>query len=430
MRLESAVYSSREGLDAHGKAISVIGDNIANTNTVAFRGSRVEFADLLPNGGECRDVAGIPSTGSGVSIQEIRELQEAGAIEFTGRPLDIAIDGNGYLLLGDASAPYLSKAGNLQIDREGYLVNSSGYRVLGRTGAAGDGLENGEEGDAEAGIALSEINMLDFGTVGRATTSAVLNGNLDSSAAISTPPANPNNFSDLGSAASYISNVDVFDSLGTRQSVSLYFFKTQANTWTVQGYVDGAAVGKESGIPEKIGEGEIQFTETGELPEGNQTLNLQTNYAGAAGSNVVVDLSQIKQQATSFNVGIVSQDGEAAGMVEGYEISKSGEVYALLDSGNRSLIATLQLGMVQNVDGLNRIGKNLYIATDVSGELNIGSPDTGGLGAISNSSLERSSVDISTEFVNLTLLQRGYQANSQVLSATMQMLRDAIAMLR
>jgi flagellar hook protein FlgE len=422
MRIESAIYASREGLDAHGKAISVIGDNISNSNTIGFRASRIEFADLmsggLVGGANGTENPSIPSTGSGVTVQQVRQLQTNGVIEYTSRDLDVAIDGNGFFLLGDPDQPLFSRAGNFEIDEDGYLASTQGYRVLGL-----------EAGSTE----LSHINMAKIELDGEPTTSAVMLGNLQSTAEVTEVPEDPETFTELNQSVSYAFNMDVYDSLGTRQDLSLYFFKTDANEWQAQAYVDGSQVGGESGVPVMIGEVSLSFNEEGELSAEAQeaaVLSAQTTFEGAAESNFTIDLTRLEQFAADPSMHIMERDGQAAGAVESYEFSSNGEIVAVLDSGSEVLVGTLQLGSVQNVDGLDRGGHGMYTETEVSGERRIGSADSMGFGSVVGSSLERSAVDISTEFVNLTLYQRGYQANAQVLSATNTILRDTINLMR
>ena len=414
MRLESAVCSSRSGLDSHGKAISVVGDNVANANTIGYKGSRTEFADLMPLGEVAGGTSGIPETGSGVMVQRVRQLYEAGYLEETGRALDVSVDGNGFFLVGDPASPFLTRAGNFQVSGEGYLVNGDNKQVLGYTGG---------------GTTLAPIDMVHANQTSTPTTTMQLGGNVDCTAAETAVPASPSTFSEIQQAASYSANVDVYDSLGASHGVALYFFKTGTNEWTVQGYVDAGEMGGEAGTPKLLGQTQIKFDTSG-IISGAASMNLQGTFTGAAPSNIAVDLAQMKQMATNSQISNVTRNGQPAGVIERYEIMDNGEILAYLEGGASVVLGVIQVADVWNEDGLVRAGSTLFKETENSGTRTVGQPGTSGLGSLREGSLEQSSVDISEEFVSLTVLQRGYQANSQILNAANQLLRDTISLMR
>ncbi len=417
MRIESALYTSKEGLDAHGQAISVIGDNISNANTVGFKGSRTEFSDLLAGGADSPYPDNLPTSGSGATVQSVRPMIfENGVIEVTGRTLDMAVDGNGFFMVGDPAAPKFTRAGNFEVSRDGYLETAAGDRVLGIQGAG------------EAAV-LGPIDMINVNLNGSPTASASIAGNLSSAAEIAEAPQNPASFGELNQAAAFSASIDVYDSLGASHPLSLYFFKTGAGQWQAQAYVDAGQTGGEAGRPQMVGQTVLNFDETGGLP-GEALLNAQFTFSGAQASNISVDLSQMNQFASESSISNVARDGQAAGSISGYEILEDGSVMAKLSSGTSILVGTLQLAKVPNLDGLNRAGDTLFTHTDAAGDLVMGAPGENGLGRLRGQSLERSTVDISKEFVDLVLIQRGYQANAQVLTQTNELLRQAIAMLR
>ena len=144
-RLESALFSTMAGLNGHSKAIAVLGDNVSNVNTVGYKRSRTEFVDIVTSLGNQSER--IASTGNGVHVPEIRQVHKAGVIEPTGRSLDMAIEGTGFFQVGDPTNPSLTRAGNFQVDEEGFLSTASGDRVLGV--AAGSTAEQGPEDPRE-----------------------------------------------------------------------------------------------------------------------------------------------------------------------------------------------------------------------------------------------------------------------------------------
>lgn len=421
MRLESAMYASREGLSAHGQAISVIGDNIANANTVAYKTSRVEFADLLPMGqGSLQSPPQAVLNGSGVKVSRVRQNFETGIIEPTGRALDVAIDGDGFFIVGAADNQRYSRAGNFSLGSDGILKDSNGLDVLGF-----------QAGSTE----LAPLNLQEIQLEATPTTEVVLNGNLSADEEIVEVLANPQSFREIGQAASYVSNFDVYDSLGALHTVTMAFYKTGPNAWTAQAYMDAGELGGEAGTPELVGDAlPITFGEDGRIAEADQANLLMTVNAaygnGAAAGNFTVNLGGFTQFAAPNQPSSLTQNGQAAGNVSQYEFLNNGEIYAQLDTGQTILVGTIQLATFANVDGLARAGNNLFTATADAGDAVTGSPGSGSFGTVSNFALERSSVDIATEFIDLLLYQRGYQANSQALTTSSDLLRETIGLMR
>jgi flagellar hook protein FlgE len=422
MRLESAIYSSREGITAHGNAISVIGDNISNVNTTGFKGARVEFSDLVSAGlgGPQNPGDGV---GNGVVIQTVRQLHTNGAIEQTGRALDLGIAGNGFFVVGDTSKHYYSRAGNFSINEEGMLVDGNGVTVLGYSGS-----------DTTT---LTTLNMRNVDTAGSPTSAVSLKANLPSTATATTLPNPIDSWSTLNEASSFLaSNLQVFDSLGAAHQMTVAFFKSENNKWTAQAFMDGSELeGGTANSPVSVSAAvSINFGSDGRIAEADQAAAvLQASPAfagGAAAGNFSIDLADLSQFASPGSVTAITQDGTGVGNIENYEIRDNGQIYASLSTGTPKLIGTLPLATFNNTDGLIRGGNGLYSTSQESGEEIVATAGTKGHGTLESGSLERSTVDIADEFVKLVLIQRGYQANSQMMSQTSQMLRDTIGLLR
>ncbi len=411
MRLETALTTSCQGLNVHGQAISVIGDNISNANTIGYRTSRSEFADILAGTVTPNGISN--GTTCGARMQCVRQMQENGVIESTGRGLDAAIQGHGFFIVGDPASPKLTRAGNFQISRDGFLETSTGNHVLGLTG------DNAELGD---------INLYELDLGGKATTAASLGGNLSSRSAVTAVPANPTSFKELDTAATFSTSMQIYDSLGESRNVSIYFSKTGTNTWTAQAYIDTKDTGSEDSAPKLIGQTNIKFDEYGKITEGN-TLTATATFTGAAASNINFDFSNMTQYATASNISNADADGQAAGNVTEYGINDKGEITATLDSGWTTVVAKLQIARVQNVDGLSRDGDGLFAIGNNVGEITIGTPGEAALGTIEGGALENSTVDMANEFVKLVLMQRGYEANSKVLSQVSDMVAATIALI-
>lgn len=423
MRLESALYTSREGIGAHGSAIAAIGDNISNVNTPGFKEQRVEFANLVADGISGGTTAVTESTGSGVKVSMVRSLHTPGAIEPTGRALDAAIDGEGFFVVGSADTPRYTRAGNFSIDASGNLVSGNGSQVLGFTVT-----------DGVPGTTLGAINMLNFDSNATPTSTAAIAGNLNSTSVVGTAPANPATFTELAAASSYVTGLDVVDSLGATHAITLSFTKTAPNTYTTQAYIDGADVGGVAGTPTLLGSVDIAFNATGTIDEANKAaaqIVMTPAYAGgAAAGNITLNLGDFTQYAATSTLGTVTQNGLQSSSLANYEFEDSGNVVAVLSNGERVTIANLALATFNNTDGLQKQGDNIFVASGAAGTADIGSAGTEARGSIQGNALERSTVDLANSFTSLVLMQRGYQANSRIMGTVDQMLDQAISLLR
>ncbi len=420
MRLESAINTSREGINAHGQAIAVVGDNISNASTPAFKRGRAEFADIMGEITDSRNSEVGATSGDGVSIRRTRLNFEAGAVDYTGRSLDVALSGNGFFMVGDPAAPQLTRLGNFQIAADGTLQTQSGEPVLGYQGA-----------DVAQ---LVPINMQQVNIQATATTTLELFGNIDASLPPSTPPPPGSAFSEINTAATFVASQSIYDSLGERHDVTVCFFKNSPNQWTVQSFVNGADTGAGAGVPVQVGQVVLNFDSSGQIDPANaasSAIQGTINWAnGAAASNLTIDLKAFTQFAGGSRVTNSTQDGRGGGEILAYDIDAKGGIYASLASGDRAQVGTLPVAVVQNVDGLQRQGNSLFGTTAESGQMQIGLAGQGATGELAPYSLESSNVDIANQFVELVIYQRGYQANSQVLSAANEMLKGTIALIR
>lgn len=420
MRIESALYASKEGLDSHGKAIAVIGDNVSNANTVGYKTSRVEFADLFPDGKDGRQSGALPSSGGGSAIARVRQIHETGVLEQTSRPLDVGIAGDGFFMVGDPTAPLFTRAGNFSVNEEGLLVTQDGEAVLGLQGT---------------GTTLGTLNVNSVELTGSATSLATVFGNLSSSLDTTTVPTNPATFAEINSTASFVHTVSATDSLGESHDVLLAFYKTGTNAWTAQAYMDGGEVGGTEGTPVQLGaNAALSFNSSGQILDSDAAAARITAAPaynnGAAAGNFVLDLSNFSQFASSSIVNGLSQDGRSAGNVKSFEFRNDGTLIAVLDSGTQYQVGKIQLAQFANTDGLERAGNATFRAGAAVGELTVSDPGAQGSGKLEGGSLERSTVDIAGQFINLVLFQRGYQANSQTLNAANQLIQNTLSLIR
>jgi flagellar hook protein FlgE len=419
------LFSGRSGIQSHGTAIAVLADNISNQNTVGFKAGRADFVDLLA--GSLGGGSGSISTGSGSAVKSVTRVLTQGTFEFTGRGLDLGIDGNGFLLVRDrVGVTYYTRAGNLSVDPDGKLLDQNGFEVLGYA-ANGSG-------------AITPLNVSERVAGDIATNGITLGGNLNATSDVSVPPLpiDTPTYTDLNNAEAFSANVDVFDSLGGKHGVRVSFYKTNAadRLWEAKLYVDGADVndpGATPGMPFEIGTINMQFGPNGLLVNPAAAIG-QTgliNWSnGSAAAALEVDLSRFTQFASSSNIDTLGQNGTGSGSVVGYNVTRNGDLVAQLDNGQTALIGTIALANFANNEGLRRVGGSLYAASSDSGEPIIGVPGVGTFGIIESGALELSTADMAADFIKLISLQRGFQGSSRIISSISDLLNEVVNLAR
>jgi len=420
MGIESAMRTSREGLTAFGQGLSVIGDNISNASTTGFKGQRTEFVALLGEKADDRGATVPAGAGDGVAVGNIRVDYGTGTTSPTDRPLDAALTGPGFFLVGDVKKPSLTRVGNFRVTNEGLLSTTEGLPVLGFSGR-----------DTEV---LGPINMNNLDIKSLPTTQIALFGNIDGGGRINEAPTNPTSFNDLSTNAAFVSTQTAYDASGGRHDIQLFYFRTAANQWNVQAYVNGDDVGQTADQPVLLGQVSFGFNSVGQIPteqQGQAVLNLNPAWAGgAAQTPFTISLGKLTQYAGGSRITNVQMDGQGTGDVVSFEIDGGGRIFGITANGDKLQAGTLALGLVTNNDGLQRQSDSLYEVTQDSGALRVGLATQGGRGGVQGGALELSNVDIPQQFVEMIVMQRGYQANSQVLSAASDLLKNTIAMIR
>jgi flagellar hook protein FlgE len=422
MGISSALYSGVSGLNTNSQAMTVIGNNLANTNTVGFKGSRTVFSDLLSS--TINGSGGTSQVGRGVNVSKVDSIFSQGTFETTESGLDVAIEGNGFFMLkeeGDDTT-YYSRAGAFRFDDDGYLVNPEGFRVQGQAYGADGILVPGDP----AAIQVQDVGLIQANP----TTEMTLNTNLDASSvspADEVPPVavfDPNN----PASFNYSSSTQVFDSLGNAHLVSTYFVKDPlpaTNSW--QWYYTVT-----DGLPAQ-GQGAlaapITFTNAGLLAGGGQDTIGPIDWGNGADPstiNITLDTTQFNSKSTVISQ---NQNGYAAGNLTGVTIDGEGAVSAAYSNGEVTPIANLVLGAFNNPGGLELVGSNLFTATTASGVPRIGLPGPE-LGKVFTNSLEQSNVDMGAEFVRMITVQRGFQANSKIITTVDELLGELINLKR
>ncbi|MEO8698631.1 MAG: flagellar hook protein FlgE [Kofleriaceae bacterium] len=418
MSITNSLYIGISGLIAHGDAISVVGDNIANASTVGFKRARASFSDLL--GGEL----GAQRMGGGVRLGASQTMYDQGAITQTGNPLDVAISGDGMFVVkgnhGGHPGQFYTRDGRFSLDNQGFAVDPRGLRVQGYT------INNGVKANNIGDLALGSRTSPPI-----ATASAKMAFHLDSSTPanpVPFDPANPDATSD------YATSITVKDSLGKDHHVDMYMRSNGGGGWEWHAMVDGGEVGGTAGTPQEIGSGSLAFNTDGTLQ--SQTVNASSvQFTGAAPQTIAYNFGDdiasggtgndgTTQTAGPNSVNSLDIDGRSGGTITDLVINDDGTVDGVFDNGDRFQIAQLAIAEFANQEGLERAGDGLLTETTASGQALIDVPGSGARGSLVSGALEASNVDLGTELVTLIAYQRAFQANAKTITTADEMMAD------
>lgn len=426
MTLQSSMFSGISGLSAAGTAMSVIGNNIANANTIGFKSGRALFADLVS-----AKAAGVSNNssqiGRGVRPSTVDNIFSQGTFENTESNTDLAIEGDGFFIARQAgnAANFYTRAGGFKFDEDGYLVNPTGMRVQGFALDA-DGNTTGDITDIQVATALNATPV--------ASDEVTLEANLNADAIVGpvfdeTTPTTTSNFA--------ISST-VFDSLGASHVLTTYFTKTAANAWDANVCVDDAEFGvvPPANALQIVGTQAMTFNPDGSLltPAAPGTFTttaaaLTWGNGSAQDQQLTYTIADMTQYANISNVSSQQVNGNGAGSLAGLSIDNDGNVIVTHTTGQPTAEFRLALARFQNPHGLAKQGDNMYSSTDNSGNPIIGTPGSG-VGKIFTFSLEQSNVDLAQEFVRMITTQRTFQANSRIITTTDEMLAELINLKR
>lgn len=428
MGVLSSLYTGVSGLAAQGEALGVIGDNIANANTVGFKASRAEFQDIVSK--SLKGILGGNQIGRGVKIGAVNPILVQGNVDATEKVTDLAIAGDGYFTLKGTDGDSFSRDGSFRFDKEGYLVTNDYQKV------------QGFQADAKGQIInkLGDIRFPRALVPAKATTKIRLDLNLDSRVQnLKTfDPKNPYD------SSHYSTGIEMYDSQGNKHLVNMFFTKTADRTWNYTGMVDGKeVVGAKEDEMAQVVAGQVQFTTDGKLDTEAQTVNA-FNFKGGAQLNQAVKIDFGDSITSDKGLGIDGskqygkesdliswqQDGSAAGTINNLSFNDEGVLTALYSNGETQDIAQIALAKFENPEALFKVGNNRLKEARDSGAPAIGAPQRAGRGKIFAKSLERSTVDMALEFVNLIQNQRGFQANAKTITTTDELLGEVIQLKR
>lgn len=399
------------GLEANSVALDTIGNNLANLNTTAFKGQTTSFSDLF--------YQNIGSTGSGDALQVGLGTQVSGtntdfsqgSLSTTTNSTDMALNGSGFFVVDQGGLEQLTRSGNFQLDQSGNLQTTTGAGVMGY--AAANGVVN-------TNTPLTTLQIpVDATQAAQATQDFGITANLDAATAI---------------GGTFSTTITMYDSLGTSHAATVNFTKTADNTWS---YAISLPAGDATGTPVN-NTGTLTFSSSGALltPAANvKGISFPTLSDGANDMTFNWDLyntagaPQIGQTVGTSTATASTQDGFASGSYKSFSVDSAGVISAGFSNGQTVTIGQIAVASVTNVEGLTVEGENNYQTTAASGAASVGAPGAGGRGSIEDDTLEQSNVDISTEFANLIVAQRAFEANSKTVTTFDTVTQETINMI-
>lgn len=400
------------GLAATSEALSVISNNLANLNTVGYKADQASFRDLFYEAFGTNGAGDPIQIGGGVAIQAVTPIFTSGSLQSTGVNTDAAITGNGFFVTDLNGVYEYTRAGNFRIGADGQLTTQDGALVMGYS--ATNGVINSNQ--AVAPLQVNQGQLIPA----VATTTLQSQTNLDASASVGTSWSTP---------------LTVYDSLGTSHVLTFTFTKSAANTWDYQVTLPAADTGG-SGNPTVIGNGTLTFNSDGTLasPAGPITLAVTGLADGAADLSMAWNLydtagnSLLMQTASPSSTATTYQNGYDSGTLVNFNITADGTIEGIFTNHQTLALGQIVLADFANPQGLSRTGQNSFESTASSGAPVVGVAGTGGRGVITGGALEDSNVDMATEFSNMIVTQRGFQANAKVITTFDQVTQDAINM--
>jgi flagellar hook protein FlgE len=400
--------SALSALKAHSAAVDAVGHNLANVNTTGFKGTDIAFKDLV-----AESLGSGQDTGMGVTRPiSVRNFSQ-GSIQTTSGALDGAIQGSGFFVVKDAAGSrLLTRDGGFKLDDNGFVVTLTGERV--------QQYSNGGLADIQVPVGASPA---------RATTAVNLSANLNATAAV---------------GASFSTPLEIVDSLGVTHVLAMKFTKSEAGKWNYDVLIPGADVGEDDALVSlfetapsdtidfdqtgkltapKSDSGSIKLTVTG-LVSGANDLTINWKFYDDSGKPTITQFAQASAPSGTKQDGYPSAEVVSVGMAEG------GRIVAKYGNGEQNEIGVLAIAMVANPDALTGTGNNMFRVTPDTAPPTYGIAETGGRGKVRAGSLEASTVDMAREFTNLIVYQRGYQANSRVITTADEISQETINLKR
>jgi flagellar hook protein FlgE len=458
MPINYALFSAVSGLGTNADGMSVVANNIANANTKSFKTDRAEFEDML-----AVSLNENSQLGRGARLRNITTLFNQGAVTNTGQITDLSVQGEGFFVIKsdvaevkESNGLFYTRQGSFRFDKDGKLTDPSGARV--------QGYMPDLDSNNRLSVKMTDLQILSNIIPPRATNLVNVVTNLD---VRERPPVDDFDLSRPADTSNFASAVTIYDNYGAgRQAVIYYVRTTEAdkNAWKWFATVDGMEVSmdparNEKGkvLPAVIAQGSVEFDEDGKpiLPfktkagipvqidvigktdafdvqfvNGARPQKLQFNFGPTIDEDGVIGTQGSTSLAAKSGVAFHSQDGYEAGYLKTIKIDLDGMIRGTYTNGLERRLGAVALAAFQNNHGLQKVGRNNYIATPKAGEARIGMAQTMSRGSIYSASLEESNVDLAQQFVDMILTQRGFQANSKAVTTTDTMLEEVINLKR
>lgn len=413
-----AMLSGVASIKAQQTRMNVIGDNLANVNTTAFKGARVSFQEMMAQtiSGGMAPSGTLGGTnpeqiGMGVMVGSTDTNHAQGSLEATNRPTDLAIQGNGFFMVSDGNSTSYTRDGGFSLDAKGDLVQrSSGQKLIGWPANALGEIDRSAAPTATLNIPIGSL------TATQATTKVTMTGNLSSEA-----PA----------TETWTQNVRVYDATGAKHDLTVKF---SSRTAPVTGGPTGAASSWNWEVSEN-GTALADSTTAGNAPlyfdaNGKAIAPATLNSVPLNGSPISLDFGSVSSVASASQVTLRDQNGYAPGSLESFSIGGDGKITGIFTNGMTRTLGQVATAIFTNPGGLERTGGNLYRPTANSGVAAVSQANTDGHGAISAGYLEGSNVDMSQEFTDLIITQRGFQANTKIVSTVDEMMQELLQLKR
>ncbi|MEQ5854955.1 flagellar hook protein FlgE [Halomonas sp. EF61] len=407
------------GLNAAADSLDVLGNNIANSQTVGYKSGSAQFADVFANS----------QIGLGTKVSTVLQDFSGGNLESTNRPLDLGISGDGFFRMEQNGQVVYSRNGQLTMTPDGYLQNAQGARIMGYgVNAAGEVQVGGQpevlqiEADEMPASATTQVSTtfnLDSRKVAGEDLNSVTLAGSDGSTGVEVDYHYSNNFT-------------AYDSLGNPRNVTVYYEKTGANTWTGTMAMDGKVLMDETATPVAAQTLSMEFDANGQLvtpADGKFPVTFaSTDYFNGAANDMALtfDISGSTQFGNNASTTALNQNGYTSGALVGISIDSDGTVVRSYSNEQTRPAGQIALASFRNPEGLSPAGDNTWAATDASGQELVGAPGTGLLGGIQSGAIETSNVDMAKELVSMIVTQRAYQANSQTIKTQDEVLQTAI----
>jgi flagellar hook protein FlgE len=428
-----AMMAGVASIEAQQTRMNVIGNDLANINTTAFKSQDVNFEDLISQqvSGATSPTGNLGGTngeqvGLGVQVGSTTSNMSQGSLSATSDPSDMAIQGNGFFMVGNGTSTSYTRDGTFEIDSAGSLVSAdTGQKVLGWSADSDGTIDTTAQVTPTSSISIP-VGSLD---AAQATQNVSLAGNLNSAAA---------------STDSTSVTTTVYDSSGTSHDVTIVYSDPSTPTagsgptgatsqWQWTAYSGDSASGTAIGSSTSTGNTPVYFnasgTQVSSLASGTyNTISLPSSGTGGTASTINLNMSSMQQLAAQDQVAVTSQDGFPPGTLQGFTVGLNGVITGSFSNGLERALGQVALANFSNPSGLSQTGSNLYVPSANSGVATVGVANQGTMGTINSGFLEQSNVDLSTSLTNLIITQRGFEANTKIVSTVDQLMQTLIDM--